>query len=208
MITNPYSLVPFKSNAWAEGFTKGYVSIAAPEPSENVSSDDYDAFNEGVAAGLECATNGLSLDDPCVPALEEHGPLHVPGMIIDAAHIAHGVWELRHLATVAAGAASIFVAAIELAITLPVHILPAEQVLPTLGLPVTEKLAAYGLDSMQLFCGAGLDANAVDCEILLSPLYPTPEQAREAAIAMGRYQWLVVSWRTDQSNSFQVVDSG
>jgi len=42
----------------------------------------------------------------------------------------------------------------------------------------------------------------------MSPLYLTLEQARDAAIeAAGPDGWLVVSWRTDQSNSFRIVTS-
>ena len=104
--------------------------------------------------------------------------------------------------------AGIVVALIELACTLPVHTLPPEEVLPSLGQPTVDVLASYGLESMELFCGAGLDATAADCEILLSPLFTSLEQARQAAITMNRFQWVVASWRTDQSNSFEIVDSG
>jgi hypothetical protein len=100
------------------------------------------------------------------------------------------------------------VALIELACTLPVHTLPPEEVLPSLGQPTIDALASYGLESMELFCGAGLDPAAADCEIRLSPLFTSLDQAREAAIAMNRSQWVVASWRTDQSNSFEIVDSG
>jgi hypothetical protein len=67
---------------------------------------------------------------------------------------------------------------------------------------------SYGLESLELFCSAGLDANATDCEIRVSPLFTSLDQARQAAIAMNRSQWVVASWRTDQTNSFVIVDSG
>jgi len=208
MIENPFLPSPPAAAAWSEGFTKGFAAISSPEPGENVRADDIEAFNEGVATGEESARLGIELGDPCVPASEEHGPGHEPGMVINAAEILHGVWELRHLKTLAGGVAGILVALIELACTLPVHTLPPEDVLPGLGQPMVDALAAIGVDSMELFCGAGLDPTATDCEIRLSRLFTSLEQARDAAIAMNRFQWVVVSWRTDQSGSFRVVDSG
>jgi len=208
MITNPFLPSPSAASAWAEGFTKGFTATSSPEPGENVIAEDIDAFNQGIRSGEESARAGISLGDPCVAASEEHSPLHVPGIAINAAEIAHGAWEARHLTTLAGGIASIVVALIELACTLPVHTLPPEEVLPDLGQPVVDTLVSYGLESMELFCGAGLDAAAVDCEIRLSPLFTSFEQARQAAISMNRFQWVVVSWRTDQSNSFEIVDSG
>jgi hypothetical protein len=58
-----------------------------------------------------------------------------------------------------------------------------------------------------VFCGAGLDPGAADCEMCLTPLFTSLAQARDAAIAMKRPDWVVVSWRTDQSRSLKVVDS-
>ncbi len=205
---NPFLPAPSEASAWAEGFTKGFVAIASPQPGENVGAEDIDAFNTGVAAGEESARTGVEIGDPCVAALEEHGPGHAPGMVINAFEIAHGVWEARQLATLAAGIAGIMVALIELACTLPVHTLPPDEVLPTLGQPVVDTLASYGLTSLELFCGAGLDATATDCEIRLTPLFTSQDLAQQAAIAMNRSQWVVARWRTDQSNSFRVVDSG
>jgi hypothetical protein len=85
--------------------------------------------------------------------------------------------------------------------------LPPEQVLPGMGQPLINVLSGMGVDSMQLFCGAGLDATAADCEIRISPLFKSQDQARQAAVDMNRPAWAVVSWRTDQCASFQVVDS-
>jgi hypothetical protein len=208
MITNPFLPSPSAASAWAEGFTKGFTAISSPEPGENVMVEDIDAFNQGVRSGEESERAGISLGDPCITALEEHGFLHVPGIAINAAEIVHGVWEAKHLTKLAGGIAGIVVALIELACTLPVHTLPPKDVLPELGQPVVDTLVSYGLDSMELFCGAGLDATATDCEIRLSPLLTSFEQAHQAAIAMNCFQWVVVSWRTDQSNSFEIVDSG
>ena len=207
MIDNPFLPSPTGAAAWAEGFVKGYVSISSPEPSAGIGPDDFEAFNQGVESGGQSAIDGIELGGPCIAAADEHGPLHVPGMVIDASHIAYGVWELRHLATAAGGVAGIVVGVVCLAATLPHRTLPPEEVLPGLGEPLAAALSAYGIDSMKLFCGAGLDALSQDCEIMLTPVFATLDQARSAAQAMNRSQCIVVSWRTDQSNSFEVEDS-
>ena len=207
MLQNPFLPSPSAASAWAEGFTKGFTAISSPEPGENVTAEDIDAFNQGVAAGAVSASTGISLDDPCIAASEEHGPLHVPLMVLNRAELMHGAWEILHQKKLAAGIAGIVVALIELACTLPVNTLPPEEVLPSLGQPMVDALVSYGLESMELFCGAGLDPTAVDCEIRLSPLFTSLDQARQAAIAMNRFQWVVARWRTDQSNSFEIVDS-
>jgi hypothetical protein len=208
MIDNPFLPSPSGAAAWAEGFVKGYVAISSPAPSDSIGGDDFDAFNQGVQSGSDSAANGIELGDPCIAAADEHGPLHAGAVAIDAAHIVHGVWELRQLATMAGGVAGIMVAVVCLAATLPHRTLPPEDVLPSLGEPLAAALSAYGVDSMVLFCGAGLDALSPDCEIKLTPVFTNLDAARQAAQSMNRSQWIAVSWRTDQSNSFAVEDSG
>lgn len=210
MLQNPFLPSPSAASAWAEGFTKGLSAVSSPEPGENVTVEDIDAFNQGVAAGEESARTGISLGDPCIAASEEHGPLHGAEIVIGGAHIVHGVWQARHLTKLAGGIAGIVAGVVELAIALPVHTLPPEQVLPDLAQPMIDALVSFGVESMELFIGAGLDPTdaAADCEIRLTPLFKSFDQAREAAIAMNRFQWVVASWRTDQSNSFEIVDSG
>jgi hypothetical protein len=208
MLENPFLPSPSAAAAWSEGFLKGLAAIASPQPGRDIYPDDYEAFNQGVAAGEEGARLGMEFSEPCLAASEEHGPLHGPGMVIDGAHIAHGLWELRHWEVIGRGLAGILVGLIELACTLPVHTLPPEDVLPGLAQPLLDSITSFGVDSMEFFCGAGLDPTAKDCEIMVSPLFVSVDQAREAAISMNRYQWVVVRWRTDQSNSFRVVEAG
>ncbi len=208
MYQNPYLPMPTAANAWAEGFTKGFIGIASPEPSENIMDIDIEAFNHGVLAGEEGASNGISLVNPCIATREEHGPVHGAELIISSAHIAHGIWEAGHLAKLAAGMAGIIFGLVELAISLPTYYTPPEKVLPEYVQPLVNELSLNGIDSMELFIGAGLDFNVEDCELCLTPLFKSLEQAREAAIAMNRHQWLVARWRTDMSNSFMMVDEG
>jgi hypothetical protein len=210
VLNNPFLPMPSAASAWSEGFIKGLAAISSPEPGDDIGLEDIDAFNQGVAAGEESTRTGIDLGGNCIPASEEHGPLHGTEVTIGAGHILHGVWEGRHLAKLAAGMAGIVAGLVELAIALPVHTLPPEQVLPEIAQPMIDALVSFGVESMELFIGAGLDPTeaAADCEIRVTPIFVSFDQAREAAVAMNRFQWVVASWRTDQSNSFRVVDDG
>jgi hypothetical protein len=206
MISNPYETIPYKEAAWAEGFCKGLAAMSSPEPSDAISEEDYDAFNEGVAVGADISANGIPFDSPCVAALEG-APGHGAGLAVDGAHLVHAGWEARHLAGLAGSFASLLLIIISVGCSAN-HELPPGDVLPGLGQEITDKLVSYGAGSLEFFSGVNLDLTSEDCTMSMSPLYLTLEQARDAAIeAAGPDGWLVVSWRTDQSNSFRIVTS-
>ena len=206
MIGNPFEGIPFKDAAWAEGFCKGLAALTSPNPSASISSEDFDAFNDGVATGADAAANGIPFDSPCVAALEG-SPGHGVGLTIDGIHILHSGWEARHLTHLSAAFAGLLVAVISIG-TSAHHSLPADMVLPRLGQEITEKLASFGAGSLELFSGVNLDLSSEDCTMSMSPLFLSLDQARDTAIeAAGSDGWLVVSWRTDQSNSFRIVTS-
>lgn len=206
MIANPYDTIPFKEAAWAEGFCKGIASVVAPAPSDSVAEEDFDAFNDGVATGADAASNGIALDMSCVAA-QEGSPGHDATMVFEGLDWLHGAWEARHLVKLG----GIFAASVLTVILVAVsakNALPAEQVLPGYGNAVTDKLTALGAGSMEIFCGVDLDILSEDCTMFMSALFLSMEQARDAAVANARADgWIVVSWRTDQSNSFRIVTS-
>lgn len=204
MITNPYPTPSTSFGAWANGFFSGLTgpshSIAAPA---DIAPPDVDAFNAGVLAGQQSAVDGISLSTPCVSAMASSSEaVHV----LSGAEILHGLWEMRSLKTLGMGLAGIFVALVELAVTLPEDTLPPEQVLPDIGQKLVDELNSYGVGPLEIFCGAGSDVSQDGCEIKLTPVFTSLEQAHDAAIALGRAQWVVASWRTDTSDSFRLVD--
>lgn len=207
MISNPHLLEPTAAAAWAEGFTKGFMAVSSPEPSRNVSQQDYEAFNEGVNVGSDAAQNGLETDVSCVPAREGENPWETATMAWDGIDIATSIGHSLSMGKLGFALSSIFVAAVVLAVSLPVGTIPPDQVLPRLGQKAIDTLGAYGLTSVELFCGGGVNPAALDCEIQLTILFSSQAQARAAAQAMRRPSWFVVSWRTDQSNSFRVVET-
>jgi hypothetical protein len=105
------------------------------------------------------------------------------------------------------GLAEIAVLLIELAVTLPVHFQEPEDVLPNIGDSMASRLALLGVGSCELFCAAGIDTEIAGCQLRLSSLFKSQDQARNAAIAMERKKWVVARWRTDASASFDLVDS-
>jgi hypothetical protein len=205
MISNPYEAIPYKEQAWAEGFCKGLAAIVSPTPSDSIYSEDYDAFNDGVATGADIAVNGIPFDSPCVAALEG-SPGHTVGLLIDGAHILHSAWE-AYLGIIAGAFAGLLVVVVSVGASAH-YALPAGQILPQLGQEITEILASFGVGSLEFFAGVTLDLSSEDCTMLMSPLFLSLDQARDTAIASaGSDGWLVISWRTDQSNSFRIVTS-
>lgn len=204
MISNPFDFVPFKEAAWAEGFCKALAAISSPSPSESISEEDFDAFNMGVATGADTFVNGIPFDAPCVAALEG-SPGHGVGLAVDGAHLLHSGWEAIHLAKFAGAFASVLLVIVSIGTSAHVS-LPANQVLPELGQNITNKLVSLGAGSLEFFAGVSLDLSSEDCTMLMSPLFLSLSAAEKAAMYAGRPDgWLVVSWRTDQSNSFRIV---
>ena len=68
--TNPYFLHPTKGTSWAEGFWLGFFAMAAPRPSDDIAEEDYDAFNEGVAAGETASRQGYGIEGKYVSLVE------------------------------------------------------------------------------------------------------------------------------------------
>jgi hypothetical protein len=202
-ISNPYLPSPAKADAWAEGFSKAFLSISSPQPGDNVLPDDYYAFNEGVSTGLICADEGIMFGNACIAYGSEHDDT-----------ITYIKWTGKtiknvskfFLKKVASGVAGLIVTFLEISLHTSPPVDISETVLPSLGQSVLNKLNSYGIDSIELFCGVGIDYESAGCEILLTPLYVTVEKTKSAVSSFNRPESFVVSWRTDQSNSFRVVE--
>jgi hypothetical protein len=205
MITNPYLPSPPAAAAWSQGFVRGLAgSEFSISPPADMPPYEAAAFAEGLLAGQDGAINGIAFEESCVLAEDSNEAGHLISTSVVAGETLQNI--IRMAFRMSFHLAGHVVYLIELAITLPKHTMPPDQVLPNLGEPLVETLASYGVESMEFYCAAGLDATKSECEILLSPLFRTLDQARNAALAMGRQQWLIASWRTDQSGSFKIVE--
>jgi hypothetical protein len=207
MIVNPYiGPSPGRADAWGQGFLAGFSDVSIPiEAPEKIAVDDGTAYSEGVQAGRQSAIDGIAGADACVSAAEP-SPGEEIGHLVSGLELLHAVWEMKTLATLAGGLVGLVVVLVEVGSSAK-HTLPPEQVLPELATPLIDTLNDYGLSSLEVFCGVGVDALAEGCELKLSGFYPSLDDARAAAVAMKRPEWLVVSWRTDQCASFKIVES-
>lgn len=211
MTQNPFLTPPQiesdASRSWAMGFAFGFQG---PDHSSmtpaDIQPEDADAFDVGVLAGQEAAINGLPFRQSCVD-LHSEGP-SVPHLAVEGGVDAGiAVFSLLkngfHLfGSIAEGVISIVTLSIAL-----------ETFSDDPGTALEERAAALqGLlqrmgieDSMVLFVGGAVDLSAFGCELLLTPIFRSQEAAESAARATGRPKWLVASWRTDQSNSIDLV---
>jgi hypothetical protein len=204
---NPYigHPSPTLADAWAMGFVWGYADSSVPiDPPAGFDANEGTAYSEGILAGRQGAIDGLNLAR-CIPA-GEPSPGEGLAHLVTGAEILHGAWELRKVATMAAGVLGLVIALIEIGCSART-VLPLNQtMLPDVATPLLDAMSAYGVGSLEVYAGVGRDPLSHDCEIQLTGLYPSLSDARSAVAAMGRSDWLVVSWRTDQCGSFRVVE--
>lgn len=204
---NPYIASPSLTlaDAWARGFFSGFANpMVGLDPPVEVLPEDASAYGEGVQAGIQAGIDGIFLSNECIPAAE---------VTSDAASgfasAAWGTWSLGALLVGPPGIAAMVARGLITVIRIGLHTrhtLPVEAVLPSLAQPLLDTLSAYGVGSLEVYLGLGRDELATDCEFLVTPLFPRHDSARAAVEALGRPDWLIVSWRTDQSNSFRVVE--
>jgi hypothetical protein len=202
MIVNPYFLHPTKGNAWGEGFWVAFFRRSAPAPSDLVSPDDYDAFNEGVVAGVAAAETGYPVPERCVSLLESE-PSGVTVLTRGASLASDVVKLLIHGVSRSLG----LVLSVVRLVSLETFYHNPADILSRASNELLDVMRTYGLSSNAIYLGGGIDRSVRDCELQLTNFFPDLARAREAAQATGRPEWIIVSWRTDMSNSFEVVES-
>lgn len=171
---------------------------------ETINPEDLDAFDQGVLVGQDAAINGLSLATPCVD-LHAEGP-SVPHLAVEGAEASAALFSLiAH--GIAAGLSEGVFLLVTLSITLQTTFDDPDEALSERAAALKRKLEEMGFEaSMELFIGGAVDNTQSGCELMLTPIFRSAQSATEAARAIGRPQWLVVSWRTDQSGGIRVVD--
>jgi hypothetical protein len=207
---NPYLTPPQvespQSRSWALGFGYGFqgppMSSRAPE---DIGPEDPDTFNEGVLAGQDCAVNGLPLDQPCVDLnVEPPALVHIATSGIEGGLF---VWELAKAAWAGAVLSGVLFV-VELSIQLETFSDNPDDALSQAAAALQARLQALGFtSSMELFMGGGVDTSVDGCGLQLTAIYRNSDGAVQAATALGRPQWLVASWRTDQSGGVNIVAS-
>jgi hypothetical protein len=209
MLQNPFLIPPQvespQSRSWGFGFAFGFQG---PEQSTMTSVDiqpeDADAFNQGVLAGQDAAINGLSLPQPCVDLNAEGG--FGPHLGLE---LPEGIMVAKELMkTFGKGIGGGAILLINLSIALETFADDPDQKLEQAASALQAKLQEMGFDqSMEMFIGGGIDLQQRGCELLLTQIFRFEDSATNAAQALGRSQWLVASWRTDQSGGATIVAS-
>jgi hypothetical protein len=206
---NPYAGTP-GAEAWGNGLAYGF---AGPNYTEGIppgiapripsSPEVVEAFNNGRLAGQQHAIDGFPLRSECMDATEE-----VPGAAEEIVTVADGVhvaaeFALKHFARGAAGAVSVLM---EVSL-MTTHYKSPEDVLPEMGEQFVGLLSDLGVGSMGIFCGVGVDNSAKGCQLRFTRLFKSIDQARDAVKRMGRSQWVMARWRTDQCGGLTLVES-
>ncbi|HEU4809268.1 MAG TPA: hypothetical protein VFS69_01290 [Sphingomicrobium sp.] len=214
-VQNPYLQPPQiegpQSRSWAQGFTFGFCG---PEYStlaqSDVTSEDSGAFNEGVIAGQSAAINGIDLRNSCVDLNAEDA--HGAHLLIEVAGSPDS-WVLVGGATrlvkigVAEGAFSGVMLVFEILVSLETWFDDPEAGLNRGVSKLQEQLQSLGFESgLELYIGAGQNLDERGCELKFTGIYRYQDGATSAAQGLGRAQWMVARWRTDQSGGATVVD--
>jgi hypothetical protein len=211
MITNPFLTPPQvegpQSRSWAAGFLFGFqgpaFSVSAPS---DLPIEDLDAFEMGSLAGQQAAIDGWATTDQCIdlnvepPSLAHFGAdLTIEGVFALATFVG------KHFAGFFFEG---IIAIVNLSIALETFSDSPSTALGEAAQGLQGKMQELGITaSMELFMGGGVDLQSPACGLLLTPIFRSQESAAEAARALGRSQWLVVSWRTDQSGGMRIVET-
>lgn len=200
MILNPYLPSPSKYEAWGCGYWSAFFSDVSPQPGQAISVEDYHAFNEGVAAGVNASATGIAVfDNPCIPLIESE-----PSALTIGGAVAGTVWNVAKWS--AKGIAGLFVTLLRASISLQTFYVDPEEFMRDHAPNLLNFLGDYDVHNVAVYMGGGIDQSVRGCELKVTPIFRTQLQAREAVMQMGRQSWLIYQWRSDQSGSLTIVD--
>jgi hypothetical protein len=213
MIENPFLTPPQvegpESRSWASGFLFGFqgpnFSVSAPS---DLPIEDLPAFEMGTLAGQQTAIEGWPTTDQCIDLNVE--PPALPHFLGDL--IIEGGFTFAGIALTGVHIAGLFfegiIAIVNLSIALETFSDEPTTALSEAAQGLQAGLLELGITaSMDLFVGGGVDLQATGCELVITPIFRSQEAAASAAQALGRSEWLVVSWRTDQSGGMHIVET-
>jgi hypothetical protein len=105
---------------------------------------------------------------------------------------------------VAGGIAGAIILLIELGI--PPFTPRPDELFPSLTQKFTETLNSMGIDSGELFIGMGIDMSVTDCEVQLTRIFKTADQARQAVAAMARPNSAIAHWQLNASGNLDIIE--
>jgi hypothetical protein len=206
MLSNPYAGTAYEPD-WNAGLMYGVTGPAySPEdgPPLVLAPDKLQAFNEGMLVGETAAVEGLDVFPQCLmtDVDADHEDLHLGVWTGEGALLARTLW-LKHLM---GGVFEGIILLIEIGCS-GHHFESPQQVLTDGAEQLIERMGEMGRGPSEFFVGAAQDTASEDCQLAISRLYRTVEQARDAVDAMGRNEWVVAKWRTDQCGGLTIIDS-
>jgi hypothetical protein len=164
-------------------------------------------FDEGRLAGEQAAVDGLDVFPACVMT-----DLDVTPEVVEAGHFVlwglealHVVWELGSKAFAGATSGGLLLL-IEIGCSGHDFESP-QQVLSQGGDLLMERAGEMGRGPADFYVGAGQDLDAADCQLAITRLFRTIDQARAAVCATGRAQWVIGHWRTDRCGGLEIVEA-
>ncbi len=210
MITNPYDQPPMapgnvQAQAWGWGYLFGLTGpfYSAEQPPDVIGAELLQEFQVGVLAGQQDAINGLNIFPAFIDTAEEH---HIPLSVelgMEGVNLAAELWHGAKLAS--ASFSCIFMVLLDIALATH-HYTPPEQVIEGLNMEFFKVIETMGRQDCAFFLGGGVDLDAPGAQLALTPLYRTSEQARAAAVGLGRAQWFVGEWHANQCGTMTVVE--
>ena len=81
-----------------------------------------------------------------------------------------------------------------------------EEMFPSLTQKFTETLNSMGIDSGELFIGMGIDMEVANCEVYLTRIFKTADQARQAVAAMGRPNTAIAHWQLNACGNLDIIE--
>jgi hypothetical protein len=206
MPQNPYAGTA-SEHGWQMGFAYGFTGPEVTDPPPPIAPELIDAFNEGRLAGQQTAIEGFPVSSECVD-IKADVPEGGKGIVLDGIDSLEVIDIVKdvlktHIAD-AVGGAVVLIG--ELLITSVHHDQEPEDVVAVLGAGLKQLLSELGIeDSFEVFCGLGIDVDAEGCQIRLSPVFKSFEQARDAAVAMDRPECAVARWRSDVPGAVDLI---
>jgi hypothetical protein len=212
VITNPFDQPPFapeQATAWGQGFIFGLTGPldSTDNAPDNLSDDVRDAFEQGQLAGQDAAANGLDAFPQCVDTEEqEHLPLGVElGFEASTAAI-ETVRGLLEGTKILGGIFSAgFMSLLDIALAAHQFTDPQDAI-NRISRDFFGTIESFGRPDCAFFLGVGVGMDSQGCELQLTSLFRTQQQAHDAAVAIGRTTWFVGQWHANQCGTMTVID--
>ena len=208
MITNPFDQAPFAPSqavAWGQGFLFGLTGPfeSTEQAPDSIAEEVREAFDEGVLVGQQAAIDGLDIFPICVDTEEgEHIPL-AASLALDAAGFAADL--AKKVATASAAFSFTFMTALDIALAAH-HFTPPERVIDGITQQFFGTIESFGRDDCAFFIGGGVDLDTAGCQLQLTPLFRTQQQAHDSAVAFGRALFFVGEWHANQCGLMTLIE--